>query len=128
MIVPPDLQQKGWRIDTEALKTPGYKWIADKGGDPGSCRGFDPATLSPNGFQFIVDYGHTTNNVGAKGDASQNCGLTVPIIQVTDIEIAGPSASGNITWTSDEKIDLDASRAVSFVLSQDRFCRAGEMD
>jgi len=53
-----------------------------------------------------VDYGHTTNNVGAKGDASQNCGLTVPIIQVTDIEIAGPSASGNITWTSDEKIDL----------------------
>jgi hypothetical protein len=102
--VPPDLVDKGWVIDTEALLKTAWGNPAQTGDS--KCGGVDRDSIKPTGFLYNVVLGHETDRAGHKSDGMCECSADVPLMRTLTVTGAGYPLEGDLTWTDDANVKL----------------------
>ncbi len=106
VLVPPDLANQGYVINVTKWKD--ITWDDNNGdGEGGShCSGPVRESISPQGFKFHFDLGHTGGMV--KGHAHQNCNVYVPVEHTYKISVPAPQQSIDLGWSADVPVKLPA--------------------
>src|SRR5262249_6049097 len=99
--VPADKAAAGWKIDVDAVVHGPQFWSnpAQTGGS--SCAGPDRSNVTPELFNFCVDYGSQGN-----GDGSVECRLSVPVVVDTATDQPGDIIEGDLNWTDDTLVKI----------------------
>lgn len=110
--MPADLEALGWDFDVAAIR--GGDWvharIRDRGGS--SCTGIDRDELRPHSIVFTHQIGHQ-NGFPNNSDGWVDCRVELPMVRITDDNVAADPISGTVPINSDILEDLPA-RTVSY--------------